>query len=140
MKISQNGLDFLKRWEGVRRKVYLDSVRKPTVGVGHLILPQDGLKVGDVISDAQVDAFLRQDVRIAEKAVNALNLPLTQNQFDALVSFTFNLGGGGLKKLLKHGFVFVPRRLLLFNKAGRPLKVIRGLTNRRIAERELFLK
>lgn len=140
MKTSQNGIDFLKRWEGVRKRVYLDSVRKPTVGVGHLILPQDGLKVGDIISDAQVDAFLRQDVRIAEKAVNDAKLSMTQNQFDALVSFTFNLGGGGLKQLLKNGFAAVPNRILLFNKAGRPLKVIQGLTNRRQAERDLFLR
>lgn len=139
MKVSQTGINFLKRWEGVRRRVYRDSVGKPTVGVGHLVLSQDKLKVGDIISNAQVDAFLRQDVRIAEAAVNALNLPLTQNQFDALVSFTFNLGAGGLTKLMRLGFAAVPNRILLFNKAGRPLKVITGLTNRRRAERKLFM-
>jgi lysozyme len=137
VNISQNGLDFLKRWEGVRRRVYLDSVRKPTVGVGHLILPEDNLKVGDVINEEDVDRFLRQDVRIAETAVNALNQPLTQNQFDALVSFTFNLGWGGLKKLVRNGLAAVPNRILLFDHAGG--KQIKGLTRRRAAERALFL-
>ena len=66
-------IDHLKQREGVVNCVYLDSLGNPTVGVGHLVLPQDNLQVGDCISDAQVDAFLQVD------ALNAWNAAQTQS-------------------------------------------------------------
>ena len=137
MNLSDNGLHLIEQFEGTVLHVYLDSVNKPTVGVGHLIVPADNLKLGDTITQQQADDFLRSDVASAERAVNALNVPLTQNQFDALVSFTFNLGAGGLRQLVKQGMAQVPSRLLLFDHAGG--KVVKGLTNRRKAERSLYL-
>ncbi len=95
MKTSAHGITLLENREGIRLKVYKDSKGIPTVGVGHVVLPADNLKVGDHITQAQCDAFLAQDVVKCENAVSAVNVPLTQWQFDALVSFIFNIGVGG---------------------------------------------
>lgn len=95
MRISPHGITLLENREGIRLKVYRDSKGIPTVGVGHVCLPADNLKVGDHITQAQCDAFLAQDVVKCENAVNGVNVPLTQWQFDALVSFIFNIGVGG---------------------------------------------
>ena len=74
---------------------------------------------------------------MAEAGVNKLSLTLTDNQFAALVSFTFNLGAGNLNKLMSHGLAAAADRILLFDHAGG--KVLAGLTRRRQAERALFL-
>jgi lysozyme len=74
---------------------------------------------------------------VAEAAVNRLGMTLTDNQFAALVSFTFNLGAGNLNKVMKNGLAAVPDRILLFDHAGG--KVLPGLTRRRQAERALYL-
>lgn len=148
MRVDQSGLDFIKEHEGVRQKVYLDAVGKPTVGVGHLVLPQDNLKVGDVITNERVDQLLRQDIKIAEDAVSALvTVPLNQNQFNALVSLVFNIGTGNfqksslLRQINREQFLNAANGFLAWNK-GRVkgvLTVLRGLTRRRQAERQLFL-
>lgn len=142
--VSPELLAFLKTWEGVRSRVYLDSVKKPTVGVGHLILAGDNLVLGELITDAEVDRFLTQDVQIALEAVNHLvTVPLTSHQCTALVSFVFNLGKGNfarstLLRLLNAGlYPQAADELLRWNKAGG--KVVKGLDNRRKAERTLFL-
>jgi lysozyme len=95
------------------------------------------VKQGQVITQQQAQAFLQQDLAVAEAAVNRLGLGLTDNQFAALVSFTFNLGAGNLTKLLKNGLAAVADRILLFDHAGG--KALPGLTRRRKAERALFL-
>jgi lysozyme len=96
MNLSANGRAFLEQQEGVRLTVYLDVSGIATVGCGHVVLPEDGLSVGDSITQAQCDAFLAHDVAKCEAAINgAVTVPLTQNQFDALVSLTFNIGVGG---------------------------------------------
>lgn len=93
MKTSKKGLEFLKQHEGEKLQVYKDSGGYLTVGVGHLVLPSDNLSLGDVITQDQSDKFLKFDVQKAEKIVNkALNVPVTQNMFDALVSHAFNTG------------------------------------------------
>jgi lysozyme len=74
---------------------------------------------------------------VAEAAVNKLGLNLTDNQFAALVSFTFNLGAGNLNKLMSQGLAAASDRILLFDHAGG--MVLPGLTRRRQAERALFL-
>lgn len=93
MEISDNGLEFLKREEGEKLTVYRDSRGLPTVGVGHLVLPIDNLKVGDTITQDQVDDLLRHDLEIVYHCIeNVVTAALNQNQFDALCSLIFNIG------------------------------------------------
>jgi lysozyme len=141
MNISQAGIEAIKDYEGVRLKAYDDGVGVWTIGVGHI----KGVKRGDEITMAQVDEFLRADLAEAEKAVNArVVVPLAQGQFDALVSFVFNLGGGAfiastlLKKLNAGDYDAAADEFLRWNKAGG--RVLAGLTKRRISERIMFLE
>ena len=84
--------------EGVRYTVYRDIAGYPTVGVGHLVQPGDGLRVGDRISEAQVLEFLENDLRTAERGVRQLvgDLPLHQHEFDALLDLVYNVGIGNV--------------------------------------------
>ena len=84
--------------EGVRHTVYRDVAGYPTVGVGHLVRPGDGLAVGDRISEAQARAFLDADIRSAEAAARELlgGLPVHQHEFDALVDLIYNVGPGNV--------------------------------------------
>lgn len=101
MKVTDAGLDSLKQREGVVLHMYRDSAGLPTIGVGHL-LTRDELTSGKLtlpvkwdqgITVAQADELLRRDLAVAEAAVTAAVLvPLTERQFDTLVSFTFNVG------------------------------------------------
>ena len=127
------GLQLIESFEGLRLNSYQDSVGVWTIGYGHT----QGVKPGQTITQQQAQAFLQQDLGVAEAAVNKLGLTLTDNQFAALVSFTFNLGGGNLNKLLSQGLAAAPDRILLFDHAGG--RVLPGLTRRRQAERALFL-
>ena len=130
---NQAGLQLIESFEGLRLNSYQDSVGVWTIGYGHTM----GVKPGQVITQAQAQAFLQQDLGVAEAAVNKLGLTLTDNQFAALVSFTFNLGAGNLNKLMSQGLAAAPDRILLFDHAGG--KVLPGLTRRRQAERALYL-
>ena len=94
MKISNKGIELIKRHEGLVLKAYRCPADKWTIGYGHTL----NVKSTDVINKEQAEYFLRQDVKSAESDVNREKLNLTQNQFDALVSFVFNLGGGNFKK------------------------------------------
>ena len=127
------GLELIESFEGLRLNAYQDSVGVWTIGYGHT----QGVQPGQTITQQQAQAFLQQDLGVAEAAVNKLGLTLTDNQFAALVSFTFNLGAGNLNKLLKNGLAAVPDRILLFDHAGG--KQLPGLTRRRTAERALYL-
>ncbi len=91
--ISDHGISLLKKWEGSSNAAYRDSGGAWTIGVGHLIKPTEQDLIGATLTNAEVDSLLRADLAWAEKAVNdAVKVNLTQNQFDALVSFTFNVG------------------------------------------------
>lgn len=141
MEISAKGLSLIKTFEGCRLKAYKPTPNDVwTIGVGHT----HGVHEGMVITQKQADAFLRGDVAWAEKAVNALKLPLNQNQFDALVSFTFNLGAGILdasddigRLLRAHNWRAAANSMLQYDHQG--AAVLAGLTRRRKAERALFL-
>lgn len=90
MNLSPQGLELLIAREGKRNTVYLDSVGKPTVGVGHM---DESLTVGDVWTDDQVEAALVADLERFEEAINEnVTVPLEQHQFDALISWIFNVG------------------------------------------------
>lgn len=136
MKISENGIKLIKESEGVRDVVYLDPVGIPTVGVGHTKGITKAM-VGKKISQAQIDAYLREDLAVAESAVNKISQTWNQNQFDALVSFAFNCGTGNLNKLcLGRNKVQIGNALMFYNKAkGVELA---GLTRRRKAEKTLY--
>lgn len=150
MRLSDEGLTLIKRFEGVRLKAYKDAVGVPTIGYGHIL----GVRMGDEITLEQAEQFLREDVAHFEKGVTRiaqeLTVELTQSQFDALVSFAFNLGLGNLRRstLLKKLYVMkqcdeqskvaVASEFLRWNRAGG--QVLRGLTRRRQAEHDLFLK
>jgi len=135
MKISELGLNLIKQFEGCRLTAYKDSVGVLTIGYGHT----KGVKAGQKITQAEADEYLKQDVVTAERAVNKYKYNYNQNQFDALVSFTFNCGSGNLKKITDNGnrtLAQISARILNYNKAGG--KVLAGLTRRRAAEKALF--
>jgi GH24 family phage-related lysozyme (muramidase) len=98
LKASPALLEAMIEEEGARQTVYRDVAGYPTVGVGHLVTPEDGLQVGDRISKDKVLDFLERDIAIAERAVARLvgDLPLFQNEFDALVDLVFNVGEGNV--------------------------------------------
>ncbi|KVC73244.1 lysozyme [Burkholderia ubonensis] len=141
-RTGTEGIELIKHFEGLRLARYLDAVGKPTIGYGHLILPHE--RFTRPLTPAEADALLRQDLRSAELSLRKLlRVPVTQQQFDALMSFVFNLGSGRLRSstLLRYLNAGAPARaadqFLVWNKAGgRPLA---GLTRRRQAERALFL-
>lgn len=95
MRLSDDGLKVLILREGKSNKAYLDTKGIPTIGVGHT----GGVKMGDVISDEEVENLLRKDCILCENTVNTyVKVLLTQAQFDALVSFIFNVGVNAFKK------------------------------------------
>ncbi len=88
MEASEMLVEKLKEMEGLRLEAYLDPAGVPTIGYGHT----RGVRMGDRISRYWAEDLLRRDLRVAEDGVNALGVAKTQGQFDALVSFVFNLG------------------------------------------------
>lgn len=140
MRLGTAGINLIKSSEGLRLQAYRDGGGVLTIGYGHT----KGVREGDVISEIKATEFLLDDVADAVDAVNHLvKVPLTQNQFDALVDFTFNLGSGALgsstllKKLNSTDYAGAADEILRWNKDNG--KVIAGLTRRREAERKLFL-
>ena len=139
-QINSIGLRLIKSFEGLRLKAYQDAVRVWTIGYG----TTRGVKPGMVITEAQAEQLLREDVRNFEQAVNsAVKAPINDNQFSALVSFSYNVGAGALRsstllKLLNQGdYLGAANQFPRWNKAGG--RVLAGLTRRRNAERALFL-
>jgi lysozyme len=147
MKVSKNGLDLIKQFEGLRLKPYLCSAGVATIGYGSTMYA-DGRKVtlkDAAITESQALELLAKTLGKYEKAVNDyVKVPLTQNEFDALVSFTYNLGAGNLlsstllKKLNAGDKAGAANQFDVWNKAGG--KVLQGLVTRRAAEKALFLK
>ena len=93
--VTQEGLDLIKHFEGFSSTVYKCPAGLPTIGYGHLIKKGEEF---NLVTEDEAEDLLRHDVQVAEKAVlRLINVPLTDGQFDALVSFTFNLGSGSLQ-------------------------------------------
>lgn len=133
MKISNKGLAIIKKYEGCHLTAYKCPAGVPTIGYGHT----SGVKMGQTITQEQAEAYLKQDVAWDEQAVNALGREFNQNQFDALVSFTYNCGAGNLKKLCAdRDLETIGKKITLYNKAGG--KVLAGLTRRREEEQALY--
>jgi len=143
MKTSDKGIEQIKSFEGFRSMPYQDVVGKWTVGYGHLMIPGDGTVVGSPITMGQATELLRKDLHTAEEAVNSCGVELTQNEFDALVSFTYNLGVGAfqrstLLKLLKTGNkLSASGEFPKWSMAGG--KEVPGILRRRHAEQDCFL-
>ena len=147
MKISNAGIELIKRFEGVRNRAYRDCIGLWTVGVGHLI--GDGKSLPDswnkTFTTEEVDGLLKSDLRGFERGVLKMlpNVPLRQCEFDALVSFSFNLGLGTFQRsgvrqaLLRGDKEGAMESLLKYCKAGG--KIVKGLVTRRNDEKQLFL-
>ena len=138
--ITQQGLDLIKYFEGFSPTVYQCPAGLPTIGYGHLI--KKGESYTSVTEDEAED-LLRHDVQVAEKAVlRLINVSLTDGQFDALVSFTFNLGSGSLqsstlrRKVNRQEHKQVPTQLRRWVWSGG--KKLKGLQLRRDAESSLY--
>ena len=139
MRISNEGLALIKNFEGCELTAYKCAAGVWTIGYGHT----KGVQKGDVWSEDHADHMLLVELEEYENYVNtAVNVPLSQNQFDALVSWVYNLGNGNLtsstmlKVLNSSDYAGVPAQILRWNKAGG--KVLEGLTRRRQAEADMF--
>lgn len=139
-KCNQAGVDLIKRFEQCKLSAYLDAINIPTIGYGHT----KNVKLGDTISMEQASEFLGQDLASAEATIlKCVILPMTENQFSALVCFVFNIGAGAfaastmLRELNAGNALNAALEFPRWHKAnGTPLK---GLLRRRAAEMELFL-
>jgi lysozyme len=142
MKTSKQGVELIAGFEGFVGHPYRDAVGVLTVGFGHT--GPDTARVG-TITRAQGLALLARDLPRYEHPVNALGLALNQNQFDALVSFVYNVGPGYIghghtigDALHAHAWHAAADAFLLYDKGGG--RTLPGLTRRRQAERALFLR
>lgn len=146
--VKDAGINLIKSFEGLFLKPYLDPINIPTIGYGTIKYP-NGKAVtmqDSEINEKQAEAYLIWEVKEKAEAVeNMVKVPLNDNEFDALVSFAYNVGVGALKgstllKMLNAGQdrTAVADQFLRWNKAGG--QVFNGLTRRRQAERALFLQ
>lgn len=140
MNLSDAGANLIKSFEGCKLAVYKDIVGILTGGYGHI---EASLKLGYPITQQQADDWFKQDVAKFESAVNRLAPNATQNQFDAMVSFSYNLGPRSLetstllKKFLAGDIQGAAECFLSWDMAGG--KHVSGLARRRQAERSIFL-
>ncbi|EAC0780244.1 lysozyme [Salmonella enterica subsp. enterica] len=140
MKVSDNGRAFIRAREGVKLAAYQDGGGVWTIGYGHT----RGVKQGQVINHEQADEFLNNDLRQVESCISErVTVALNQNQFDALVSFVFNVGRQAfsdstlLKKLNEGKYRAAADQFTRWVYDND--KFVQGLHNRRVAERDLFL-
>jgi lysozyme len=138
--ITQDGIDLIKRFEGFSSTVYICPAGYPTIGYGHLVRSGESFTE---ITETEAEELLRKDVESAERAVLRLvNVPLTDGQFDALVSFTFNLGSGAFqrstlrRKVNRQAHAEVPAQLMRWVWAGG--RTLNGLIRRRESEALIY--
>ncbi|MEZ5894456.1 MAG: lysozyme [Parvularculaceae bacterium] len=145
MKTSENGIELIKRFEGLELEAYQDIAGIWTIGYGHT---GPDVEPGMKISERDAEGLLRSDLRSREDAISsAVKKSLNQNEFDALVSFVYNVGAAAfrgstaLKRLNRGDRIGAADALTWWNKAtvGGVLREVLGLTRRRAAERALFL-
>jgi len=139
MNISVEGLSLIKKFEGCELEAYEDAVGVPTIAYGRT----KNVNMGDTCTQEQAEEWLQEEMNEYEGYINdQVNVVLEQNQFDALVSWVYNLGPSNLSsstmlKVLNEGkYNEVPAQIRRWNKAGG--KVLEGLTRRREAEALLF--
>ncbi|MFW1945401.1 lysozyme [Acinetobacter guillouiae] len=145
-QVSPQGVDLICGFEGLELKAYDDGVGVCTIGYGTTIYPHGkAVQYGDTCTIEQAKNYMQYDLRRFEQAVTAaVNVPLNQNQFDALVSLSYNIGIGAFKnstllKLLNASdYHAASHQFDVWIKAGG--KTVQGLVNRRAVEKTLFLK
>ena len=139
MRTSRKGIEFIKAHEGLRLDAYLCPAGVPTIGYGHT----HGVKMGDRITEEQAEMLLIDDLIVVEREVNRYGLHLNQNQFDALVSFVYNVGARNFRSstLLKR-LKANPNDPDIANQFKRWVycdgKVLPGLVRRRNDEAKLY--
>jgi lysozyme len=138
---SPVAIGLIQQFEGYSPIVYEDAAGYPTIGFGHLIKP--GEKIEEPLLGDAAEKLFQQDLKPKAAAVNArVSVPLFQGQFDAVLSWTYNLGEGSLKsstmlkKINAARHEEVPGQMKRWNKAGG--KVLKGLERRREAEAALY--
>ena len=139
MKTSDFGIRFIQQFESCKLTAYRDIGGTLSIGWGHT---GSDVYEGMKITQQRADDLFRKDLEKFETAVIALGFTLTQGQFDALVSFSYNCGIGNLKTLVANrDYKQIADAMMLYNKArvNGVLKPVAGLTRRRKAEREMFL-
>ena len=146
MKVSERAIKLIKHHEGVRNRPYRCPANLYTVGVGHLI--GDGKSLPESwnrpFTEAEIDGLLKSDLRRFELGVHKMlpNVPLRQHEFDAIISFCFNLGLGCFQRstlrqaLLRGDKKAAMESLVKYCRAGG--KILRGLQIRRLDEKALF--
>ena len=139
MKTSKQGIELIKSFEGLRLRAYVCPAGVATIGWGHT----KGVKAGMVIDLAEAERMLADDIAIAERCVNCDADSLNQNQFDALVSFVFNVGTANYKKsTLRKKVLANPNDTAIADEFGRwkyaNKIVLPGLVRRRKAESDLY--
>lgn len=144
MQINRDGLNIIKAAEGCELKPYRCPAGILSIGWGHVI-QQNETELLDGITKEQAETLLEEDVRVAERTVmQAVRVPLTDNQFSALVSFVFNIGGGNfrnstmLRLLNRNDLLAAAQEFDRWVFAGD--KKLPGLVTRRKAEKALFLR
>ncbi|MCK8779098.1 lysozyme [Rhizobium sp. NTR19] len=147
-RINAAGLSLVKEFEGFEPRWYKDPVGIWTIGYGHTDAagdPKYAATKGLVLTEAKATEILQNDLqKYADAVSKAVTVPLNDNQFDALVSWCYNVGPGAMasstlvRKLNAGDYAAVPFELSKWNKAGG--KVLRGLTRRRAAEGSLFTR
>lgn len=149
LSLSKNGLEFIKGFERLRNKKYVDSAGHPTIGYGHKLLPGETEKFRNRIDENTALQLLAKDAKVAEDAVNGLvKKPLTQQQYDALVSLVYNIGveafrkSKALKQLNSANYAGAAKEIaewrLVKNPKTNKREVSRGLVTRRSAELRIF--
>jgi len=139
MKISEEGIELLKKFEGCKLEAYQDSVGVWTIGYGHT----KGVYKGMTISQDDAEEMLEEEMEEYEGYIEEyVEVPLSQNEFDALVCWVYNLGPTNLRNstllmvLNQSKFDEVPEQIKRWNKAGG--EILKGLVRRREAEALLF--
>lgn len=98
-RVTQDGLNLIKEFEGFSPTIYICPAGWPTIGYGHVVREFENVQFADGIDEGAGEVFLRYDVEKSERAVlRLISVALDDGQFDALVSFTFNLGSGALQR------------------------------------------
>ena len=139
MKTSPKGIDLIKEFEGLRMKAYQCPGGVWTIGYGHTA----GVKPGMVITKAQAEEYLKADLIAFERYLNGLGLALNQNQFDALVSFIYNVGTGNFSSsTLLRKIRVNPQDNSIMDEFLRWVyskgRVLPGLQRRRLDEMKLY--
>ena len=141
--ITQEGMELIKQFESFQSQIYICPAGYPTIGYGHMVKAQERERFTVGITESDASALLQVDVAVAEYAVlRLITVPLTDGQFDALVSFTFNLGVGALqrstlrRKINREEHADVPAEFMKWVWAGG--KKLNGLVRRRQAEILLY--